>query len=281
MIHVKRLGKNIQPTEDETSYSEGLSIDTSISERVDPKEIHVQVLYRPHEVIHDMTVDSMFTWLDAGTQLLRLEDPFGGWINTTRNWQTRLFLQKSNAKYLFFCDADVGIPWDVPYKLASRGKPVCSGVVPCWNTSKGGLFLNIAVKDPHGTARFPTLAATKNIPKEGLVECHNAGTGCLLVRRDVLERLWDLYEEDEDFGQPFELPVKEMRQAGMTGHVPRGEDVCFTDRIRKAGYSVWADFSAHTVHDKPFTLAWPEKNIKDIPASEWVVSVFDHKVRQV
>lgn len=246
-----------------------------------PDQMHIQVLYQGGEAIHDLTSDSCLTWLDSGSSFTRMRDPFGGWINTTRNWQSRQFLDRSDRRYVCMVDADVGVPWWVPYRLASHGLPVASAVVPCYSVGRGGLFLNVAIKDPNGTPRFPTLGGTKVIPKDGVIEVDNAGTGCIVIRRDVLEKLWEMAETDPDFGQPFEQPLAEMREAGRTGRVGKGEDIHFTDRVRAAGFKVYADFACRCYHDKNIGLAWPDKQVADIDVGDWTTSVFDKQVRQV
>lgn len=283
LIHAESVSKNgdtgsINP-KDAVEFAG--AADQSKTNDFDPKNMHVQVLYRGGERIHNLTTDSMMTWLDAGSSFTRFQDPFGGWINTTRNWQTRQYLQNTDRRFLVMVDADVGVPWWVPFRMASHNLPVVSAIVPCFSLSHGGLFINIAAKDPSGTPRFPTLGETRTIPKEGLLEIENAGTGCLVIRRDVLEKLWQMSEDDETFGQPFEFSIKEMREAGKTGRIARGEDICFTDRVRQAGFKIYADFACHCLHDKGMSLAWPEVNIGDIDVDDWSTSVFDKQAVQI
>ncbi len=166
--------------------------------KVDPKDLYIQVFRSRDEPIHSVTQDSSYTWLDAKTKFTRLQDQFGGWINTTRNNQTYRYLKETNCKFVCLIDADVGVEWWQPYKLMEHALPVVSAIVPCFSFSKGGLFANVAVLDERGIARFPTLKETKNLPKEGIVECSNAGCGCIVIRRDVLEALWEKSEKDDD-----------------------------------------------------------------------------------
>jgi len=284
MIHIEEVSRQKNGETDEPKS--GMVPFTSAADApktndFNPSQMHAQILYKPGEAIHTLTSDSVMTWLDSGSSYTRFMDPFGGWINTTRNWQTRSFLQSSDRRYLFMCDADVGVPWWVPYRLASHGLPVVSGVVPCFSLGKGGLFLNIACNDPSGTPRFPTLGGTKTIPKEGIVEIERSGAGCLVVRRDVLEKLWQMADDDPDFGQPFEQPLAEMRESGKTGRVGQGEDVHFTRRVKEAGFDMWADFACRCIHDKGMSLAWPDSALSDIDVEDWQVSVFDKQVRTV
>lgn len=284
MIHIEEVsrqknGETPMPEDGLVPFTSGADIEKT--KEFNPADMHVQILYKSGEAIHTLTSDSVMTWLDSGSSFTRFMDPFGGWINTTRNWQTRQFLQKSNRRYLFMVDADVGVPWWVPYRLASYDLPVVSGIVPCFSLQRGGIFLNIAVKDPSGTPRFPTATGSKVIPKTGLIEAENFGAGCMVIRRDVLEKLWSMSEDDPDFGQPFEQPIEEMRESGRTGRVGKGEDVHFTDRVRKAGFKIYADFECHCIHDKGMSLAWPDAQKVDIDVEDWTASVFDKQVRTI
>jgi len=278
MLNVETIQKNPEPTQDEDLQE----INTTSPEeevQIKPSDILCQILYRPQDAIHKRLLDSSYAWVDDGMAITRLEDPFGGWINMTRNWQTKLFLKRPRFKWLFLVDQDVGVPYDVPYRLASHNLPICSAIVPGF-TKERGIFACVAVKDPKGVARFPTLNETKTLPLKGIVELHNAGTGCLMIRRDVLETLWDRFEQDPGFGQPFELPMSDLHKAGETGVMPKGEDICFTDRCREAGFKIFADFAARCIHEKTFQIAWPDDAVADISVDDWCVSALDYKVVQ-
>lgn len=62
----------------------------------------------------------------------------------------------------------------------------------------------------------------------GLVECDAIGTGCFLVARRVLLELQQK--------QPF------MRRWNADGTVAAGCDYSFCDRVKSAGFRVWAHF---------------------------------------
>lgn len=274
MLTIETVQKNPKPGDDEELIkpaNEGVQYD------LDPRKILTQILHRPNEQIHRMLMDSTYQWVDQGMAVMRLEDPFGGWINTTRNHQSQIFLKREKFEWLCLIDADVGVPWYGPYQLISHGAPVVSAIVPGWTKEKG-MFACVAVKDEKGVARFPTLSKTKILPKAGLVECHNAGAGCIVIRRDVLETMWDRYDKDPEFGQPFELSMDEMRQSGKNGAMRRGEDICFTDRARECGFKVFADFGVRCVHQKMFQMHWPDDAVADITVEDWAISALDYKV---
>ena len=242
------------------------------SYKVNPKEILIQCLYRPTEPIHPAIIGASYTWVDQGAGWQRIMDPFGGWVHISRNWQSRLFLARPEFKYLLMIDSDEAVPWWAPFHLAEamdqNDLQVLSGVV-CGFTQERGLFACVAVKGGDGVARFPSLATTKTIPTKGIQEIHNAGTGLLMVRRDALEALWKAWEADHAFGQPFSIPEAEQDVAALQGALPRGEDVCFTDRCRKLGIKVNVDWAVKAGHQKPFLMAWPENQTTPLDPANW------------
>lgn len=281
----------------------------------DPSTILVQILHRATDPINETLQESLYSWVATGFAVQPLKDRFGGWIDTARNWQANLFLKAGSFKYQLIIDADVGAPVNTPLLLARHDKPVVSAVVPCY-TKERGLFVNIAMKGRDGKARFPSLKHTKTMPARGLVEVHNAGTGCLLVRRDVLKTLWDKYENEQQdraeaingvfqylegkdapnegtkskiweflrnsnhvhdlSGPPFCIPQSLRNKAAETGIMPRGEDICFTDRVRAAGFPIYADFEVRCTHDKMMTLGWPDDALsEDLDPEDWRLSAFN------
>jgi len=244
--------------------------------KVNPREILIQVLHRPQEAIHSGLIDSSYTWVDHGCGFQRIQDQFNGWIHVSRNWQTRLFMERKEFKFLLILDADEGVPWYVPYALAEWDLPIVSGMV-CGFTAERGIFACVAVKGPDGKARFPNVRGTKTVPLKGIQEVHNAGTGALMVRRDVLEAMWGRYDKDKSFGQPFGIPQKEQEQAALQGAMPRGEDICFTDRARALGFKSYVDWSCKIQHFKNFNLEWPADCIVDIDPKRWAKMVWPKK----
>lgn len=267
-----------------------------------PSEVLVQVLRRPNDPISSRLNERLMQWVAAGIAYQPLEDAFGGWIDVARNWQTLLFLNAKRFKYLLILDNDVSPPLETPMLLARHDKPVVSGVVPAYN-QKDGLLLCVGLQGRDRKVRFPTLNGTKTVPSRGLVEVHNAGAGCLMVRRDVIARLWQDFDDakvmeglareaDVEFldaisegrfprlttdqlrsvknrlkrsmaevdltGPPFSIPEKTRWQGAREGIMPRGEDICFTDRVREAGFKLYADFEVRCYHEKLMTLSWPK-----------------------
>lgn len=70
-------------------------------------------------------------------------------------------------------------------------------------------------------------AYTEWLPREGLQKVDAIGTGCFLVRRDVVRCVAI---------QPF------LRTYNSDGTVCKGNDIAWCERVRKAGFDIWAHF---------------------------------------
>lgn len=288
---------------------------------LDLSTIMVQVLRRGSDPICPGLEQALHTWVSAGMGYQQTLDSFGGWIDVARNWQSWLFIKAKAFKFLLLVDSDVTPPINAPILLARHDKPIVSGIVGGYNKERGGLFACIAVKGPDGKARFPTLNATKRLPARGIVKVHNSGAGCLLVRRDVLETLWSNHDQDQESqkiardailkvleggseltekdrsalwkhikrfdpvhdvsGPPFSIPDRVRFDAAKTGIISRGEDICFTDRAREAGFDIYADFECQCGHDKLLRLAWPTDLLDpELSVEDWMTSAYDAPVVQ-
>ncbi len=160
-------------------------------DQVNPKEILVEIPYRPDEGIHPLLVENLIHWGNQGVSIALIRDNFQGWIDVLRNWMLYRFLQQTQYKFLLMVDSDIAPihPLSI-FKLAANDLPIVSGVACSLSPAKG-LFACIAVKDDKGVARFPSMQDGNPMPSEGLVEVENAGTGFLMIRRDLAETLWN------------------------------------------------------------------------------------------
>lgn len=203
-----------------------------------PSDIMIQVLRRPSDPICDRLEENLLLWGIAGFAIQPLKDPFGGWIDVARNWQSILFQRSEKFRYLLMIDADVGPPLALPRLLARHGKPIVSGIV-CAHSRQRGVFACIAVDGADGKAHFPTIAHTKTLPARGLVEIRNAGTGCLLVHRTVMDRLWQTYREqkaEEGLCREVDMLILEGSANGSKVELTDPMRTAVRNRIRRANY---------------------------------------------
>jgi len=128
--------------------------------------------------------------------------------------------------YIFFIDDDVLAPMDAIQKLMAHDKDVVSG-------------LYFARQEPH----FPQLfRKNKKDPKrydsifdikEELLEVDACGAGCMLIKKEVFEKLKKPYFQYIPAGE--DTPRK-------------GEDFFFSEKVKEAGFKIYADTSVVCHH---------------------------------
>jgi choline kinase len=145
-------------------------------------------------------------------------------VDNGRNDCVRI-AQEKGATHLFFLDSDMMFPGETLERLLSHKKEI----VGCIYSRRVAPFTNL------GTPK------DKAMSKVGgdtvLLEMDMVATGCLLIDMSVFKRIDKPY---------FQRPMREIN-----GQLePMGEDVHFCERMRVAGYKLWADvpLSAHIGH---------------------------------
>src|ERR1700761_4603266 len=115
-------------------------------------------------------------------------------ITRARANLTTLFLDDPKATHLLFIDADIGFPPEQVFRLIESGADVVAGVYPIkrvnWNKAKraieaGRPDLDAASLDYVLEVDDPDQVAVVN----GFTRVRYAGTGLLMIRRHVLERM--------------------------------------------------------------------------------------------
>lgn len=82
------------------------------------------------------------------------------------------------------------------------------------------------------------------LPGEGLVKLHSAGSGGMLIRRHVLEAV----------GEPLDVPWNERYwfTYGATRHM--NEDLVLCQRMTEAGFDIWLDVEVQFGHSGSFVV---------------------------
>ena len=158
-------------------------------------------------------------------------------ITRARNALVDRFM-KSDCTDLLFIDADINFkPHDVLRLLALSGdKDVVCGAYPR-RGGKTSFFTDIDYDDA-GQVTFD----------DGLLRVRRVGTGFMLIRRHVLEKLielhpeWRYHVDTEDTHHYAVFDFKATPQ-GYTG-----EDYLFCDRVREAGFKVHLDPETNLGH---------------------------------
>lgn len=188
------------------------------SDTFDPTKILVQVIQRPTDPLHEKLQNALYSWVAAGMAYQPVKDIFGGWIDVARNWQTKLFRKAAAFDHLLLIDSDVGPPVETPFMLRRHNQPVVSAVVCGFSKERGGTFICVALDAQDGRPRFISLKNHKTLPARGLLEVSRAGTGCLLIRRDVIESLWGKYEKDLADQDVAVATIQQLLEGDVSGH---------------------------------------------------------------
>lgn len=158
----------------------------------------------------------------------------GAVISKNRNSLADMFLQ-SEATHLFYADDDQIFPPETLKRLVTHDKPVISGLY----LSRIFPFLP-HIYDTETQNGFVGHRFFNPLDK-GLIEVLASGAGCLLVKREVFEKL--------------EKPYWTL---GQIDKVEWSDDIDFLRRVRKAGYKVYVDMNCPIGHMITGTV-WPEK----------------------
>ena len=149
--------------------------------------------------------------------------------------------------YLFCLDQDVIPPMNVIEKLVFSGKKIVSGVYfnkfrsrnPANGESVEGVFpIAYVLSRKYNGGMTPVAKRFIDGKMRKIISC---GTGCILIHRDVLEK------------------IKFRCEEGKSGV----DDVFFCIDANKLGFEIWLDTSAiceHYVDGRPFT--WGQKDLK-------------------
>lgn len=168
-------------------------------------------------------------------------------VDRARNQIVELFLKQrvdgEPLTHLLMIDSDTIPPEDAVTKLLSHDKDIVSGLTPIlsfneetrtWETYDN-CFVE-AERDEAGKI-VKTFIAARNT---GLKEVFRCGASCILIKREVFEKLT----------KPYFVFVTNPEN---TAHV-RSEDINFCDEARKAGFSIFADTDVACTHHKDVTI---------------------------
>ena len=165
-------------------------------------------------------------------------------ISRARNTLTAKFLNTEGSTHLMFIDADIGWePWHL-LVLLDRQKDVIGGLYPMKS--------------------LPIKWCVNGIPgrEEGtdnLVEVSKTGTGFLLIKRDVFEKL-DAHPAVKPFANDIGLPVElnPFMKTYFDTAVREGryysEDWTFCENWRDLGGEVWVDKRVLLRHTGTYTF---------------------------
>lgn len=170
--------------------------------------------------------------LGCQTQLSIVGDAYG--IASCRNKAVAEFLGGPYS-HLWFIDDDVGVQPDALELLLGADAPIVAGCYPSVKRfSDCSTWAYLTVKDGAGWRRKWF---------DGTVEVTGAGTGCMLIRREVLEAL----------GFPWFVWRQTLNATGGIDRV--SDDIDFCERAGQLGFKIMAHGNVRCSHTKAFDVA--------------------------
>jgi hypothetical protein len=185
-------------------------------------------------------------------------------ITRGRNILAHNFLNDPDTTHLMFIDADICFEEMDIIKLILRKKDIVGGIYPLkkinWENiykkrndfesiedlKQGGI--NYVVNVPQYTIEKSVIMNGQISLEEGLLEVTGLGTGFMLIKREVLEKMkkyyasdWFLYEGKQMY-MFFDTAIEEETKAYLS------EDYFFIRRWRKMGNFAWIDPTISLMH---------------------------------
>ena len=169
----------------------------------------------------------------------------------------------SDATHLMFIDADIGFDPIAPFKMLMHDVDVVCASYPmkglAWESLLNRKFKT--VKDiQDATIKHVVHQIGKPDPKTGLLPVTDAGTGFMLIRREVIEHMttsnpqWS-YKADDNYGgdrwySVFDCEIDDDRYLS--------EDYTFCRRWQRLGGIVWLDPTVTLTHTGSFVFGIPQ-----------------------
>lgn len=181
-----------------------------------------------------------------------------------RNAYVEQFLE-SDADILFFLDSDV-VPMESFFDLITvHGDKwdLAGAPYPVWMTQPGfdGPQLTFTVyKDPTGGNNL----IPAPIPETGLDFVNGIATGCILIRRKVLEQV--------------KKPYFEFKYNPETREMTEGEDLGFCRKVNELGYKFFIDYSMPCHHFKKLSLLDVSNFLEN--QKQMIIESSDRMIRQ-
>lgn len=176
-------------------------------------------------------IDELGAWLDALPADVAVLRKAGNQVA----WQRNQLCREFRGDWLLFVDADCVPPPRALGQLLAHGVPLVSGVV----LERRVPFRVCAVRSLEPFRRIDLL----DLPASGLLPVTAAGTGCLLIRRPVVEALGPhVFRCGQIAGAPDLL----------------AEDLDFSLRAAEAGFPVLLDCAVRVGH-RIDAILWPSE----------------------
>lgn len=170
-------------------------------------------------------------------------------VDAARNYILELAI-RMQVDYVFFIDDDGVLPSDTLMLMVEDDKDVVAAPILTRNARENGEHALCAFERfdfPIGDNKV--INKYRHIEKidtksQYLHQVDAIGGACMLIKKPVFEALYVKHN-----GRPFEFlhEVHETKENGVTLR-NLSEDICFSERVKQAGFEIWLDTRIRPVH---------------------------------
>jgi hypothetical protein len=141
-------------------------------------------------------------------------------------------LLETDCTHLLFIDADTNFNADDVFRLLAFAdrKDIVAGISATRKKQK--VYYSTLDQDEDGNIVMD---------KMGLVRVLRAGTGFMMIKREVFEKLRDVHPEWKFYDPNTDKDMYSFFDFKSTPEGYVGEDYLFCDRAREQGFTVWVD----------------------------------------
>lgn len=161
-------------------------------------------------------------------------------VTRARNNLVAKGMTNGNATHLMFIDADVGFNTNDIYKLIAHNKDVICGLYPKKDYPLEYVVNRLEQTDPD---------------ENGLIKVRHAGTGFMLIKRHVIEKMFKHYANtkvinDTGMEQKYTPNMYALFDTAIDPNSKRylSEDYLFCERWIAMGGEVWVDTTVKLSH---------------------------------
>jgi hypothetical protein len=171
------------------------------------------------------------------------------YLDLMRNVAAYTFL-KTDCTHLFFWDTDVLSPAAALRRLLAHDRDITIAPYPKKVSAEN---------KKHNPNPWPIRLVSGEPDERGLLEAEMVATGFLLIKRHVIETLYELHKDQRSFlhNKEGDELIVDIFPTGLLDFMPKmvgghrgwwGEDYAFSVLARNAGFKVWLDPNIPLAH---------------------------------
>lgn len=193
-------------------------------------------------------------------------------ITRSRNTIVSAFLDRPEMSHLMFIDADISFEPEAVHRLLSFDEDIAAGMYPVKNIDWQRFRQRAKPESTDADLREAGLnfvgtpfADARREERAGFVTGYYAGTGFMLIRRQVFTRMIEAYPETKyEISQTFPRVPKEQRSQNQyalfdcmvdrKSSIYLSEDFAFCERWRAIGGKIWLDTKTRLTHTGSYSF---------------------------